>query len=65
MSIVVGASVTRFRRRRRATLGGQSRRINGYREIPKLLAALERATADKPGTLNQTVGDFAWTREAP
>ena len=35
---------------------GQFRRVKGYRELPQLAAALERATAEEPGLLDLAVG---------
>ncbi len=32
----------------------QFRRVKGHRQLPQLLAALEAATADEPGTLDLT-----------
>jgi transposase-like protein len=34
----------------------QFRRVKGYKELPRLAAALERATADEPGLLDLAVG---------
>jgi len=31
---------------------GQFRRVKGYRQLPQLASALERATADQPGLLD-------------
>jgi hypothetical protein len=33
----------------------QFRRVKGYRQLPQLAAALERATADEPGLLDLRV----------
>jgi putative transposase len=35
---------------------GQFRRVKGYRELPQLALALERATAEEPGPLDLAVG---------
>jgi hypothetical protein len=51
-----GEMALRWAAARMLAAEGQFRRVKGYRDLPRLAAALERATTAEPGLLDLTVG---------